>query len=221
MILLGIDTSSAATSVAVLDDSGILAHLSHVDARAHAEVLAPMIADVCSGLKVDAVVCGVGPGPYTGLRVGVVTAQTLGLAWQVPVVGVCSLDALGHSARESGITGEFIAALDARRGEVYWARYAQTRLAGPFVNRREELGEHLLALPWIGVGTDSTYPDPADLVRIAAPLLMAGIAVGERVTALADHGGDGGSTAGQLAGTTLLPAFPLYVRRPDAVASQA
>ncbi|MSO26587.1 MAG: tRNA (adenosine(37)-N6)-threonylcarbamoyltransferase complex dimerization subunit type 1 TsaB [Candidatus Nanopelagicales bacterium] len=218
MIILALDTASAATSVALVDGDVILDSARHIDARRHAEVLAPMIAEVVAGRAVDAVVCGVGPGPYTGLRVGVASAQSLGLAWRVPVVGICSLDAIAHAAREAGVTGEFIAALDARRNEVYWARYGAQRLLGPYVNRPDELDPELLTLPWVGVGAEPRYPDASDLARIASPLLDVGVSVAERITDLAAHGTDDGATAKQLGLQQLLPPFPLYVRRPDAVA---
>jgi tRNA threonylcarbamoyl adenosine modification protein YeaZ len=218
MIILALDTASAATSVALVDGDVILNSARHVDARRHAEVLAPMIAEVVAGHLVDAVVCGVGPGPYTGLRVGVASAQSLGLAWGVPVVGICSLDAIAHSARAEGVTGELIAALDARRKEVYWARYGAQRLVGPFVNRIDELDPELLTMQWVGVGDEPRYPEASSLARIASPLLSAGASVAERITDLATHGTDDGATANQLGQQQLLPPFPLYVRRPDAVA---
>lgn len=219
MIILALDTASAATSVALVDDGVILNSARHVDARRHAEVLAPMIAEVVAGHAVDAVVCGVGPGPYTGLRVGVASAQSLGLAWGVPVVGICSLDAIAHAARAEGVTGELIAALDARRKEVYWARYDAQRRIGPFVNRTDELDPELLTFPWVGVGDEPRYPEASSLARIAWPLLCAGASVADRITDLASHGTDDGATANQLGQQQLLPPFPLYVRRPDAVAS--
>ncbi len=218
MILLALDTASAATSVALVDGDVILKFVRHVDARRHAELLAPMIASVVAGCAVDAVVCGVGPGPYTGLRVGVATAQSLALAWQVPVVGICSLDAVAYAARAAGVTGEFIAAIDARRNEVYWARYGDHRLAGPFVNRPGELDPQLLTLPWVGVGADPQYPDATALAQLAMPLLLAEVPLAERITDLAIHGTDDGATAKQLGHKQLLPPYPLYVRRPDAVA---
>ncbi|MDA3021947.1 MAG: tRNA (adenosine(37)-N6)-threonylcarbamoyltransferase complex dimerization subunit type 1 TsaB [Actinomycetota bacterium] len=218
MIILALDTASAATSVALVDGDRILGSERHVDARRHAELLAPMIAAVVAGCTVDAVVCGVGPGPYTGLRVGVATAQSLGLAWGVPVVGICSLDAIAYAARAAGVTGEFIAAIDARRSEVYWARYGEHRLAGPFVNRPDGLDPQVLALPWLGVGTAPQYPDATALAQLAMPLLLAEVPLGERITDLATHGTDDSATAKQLGLQQLLPPYPLYVRKPDAVA---
>ena len=138
-MILAVDTSSALTSVAVVDGQRVVVEASHLDARRHAEVLAPLLADVVAGIdpaSIDAIACGVGPGPYTGLRVGIATALAVGVAWQVPVHGICSLDAvaaaaLDHVPRADGLS----VALDARRKEVYWARYSADgqRLEGPRV----------------------------------------------------------------------------------------
>lgn len=154
MIVLGIDTATAASSVAVVDGGDVLAMGVHVDARAHAEVLAPLLEDALreADARPELIAVGVGPGPYTGLRVGIATARTLGLAWDVPVVGVCSLDAIATAALHAGIvatphrdavspepahgslaeaashaastqSAAFVVATDARRKEVYWASY--------------------------------------------------------------------------------------------------
>src|SRR5690606_32864393 len=105
--------------------------------RAHAELLADMVsralgtADI-AGADLDEIVVGTGPAPFTGLRVGLVTARTLAAVWQVELAGVCSLDALGAEARDHG--DEVTVVTDARRREVYWATYvAGRRTAGPAV----------------------------------------------------------------------------------------
>ncbi len=124
MTTLAIDTSSA-LSVALVDGDAVLAAASAYAPRGHAELLAPMVRDVLAEAGVaspSSIVVGTGPAPFTGLRVGLVTARTLGLAWDVEVLGVCSLDALGaaHGAEATVIA-------DARRREVYWARYESGR----------------------------------------------------------------------------------------------
>ncbi len=148
---LGIDTSTD-VRVGLADDAGVLASRAVTDSRAHAEQLMPLVTATLAGAgrrlaDIGLIVVGVGPGPFTGLRVGVVTAQTLGLALGVPVRGVCSLDAVaaGHAAE-----GEFLAVSDARRREVYWACYAADgrRLEGPAVSPASELPD----LPVIGPG---------------------------------------------------------------------
>ena len=117
--------------MAVHDGGRSLAEFVTVDAHRHAELLAPAIDQVIADAKVSrrdltAIAAGVGPGPYTGLRVGLVTARVIGAALGVPVYGVCSLDVIAADASigETGEgDGEFLVATDARRRELYWARY--------------------------------------------------------------------------------------------------
>lgn len=228
MPLLALDTSSAA-SAAVLDDAGTtLATRSTGEPRRHAELLTPLVEQVLAEAGVargdlTAVVVGTGPAPFTGLRVGLVTARTLGLALGVPVHGVSSLDALALAAVDRGLVGrgpdlgarEVLVVTDARRREVYWARYravvgagtaptvevvdgpgvatpaalAATGLAGHLV-----VGPGALLYPDVLPAADGapTEVDPADLARVA----LARLAV---------------------APDTALPTEPLYLRRPDAV----
>jgi tRNA threonylcarbamoyl adenosine modification protein YeaZ len=175
-----------------------------VDARAHAELLAPQIADVLAEAGVGprelaAIVAGLGPGPFTGLRVGLATAAAMGQALGVPTYGICSLDALGLAAGP----GRVLVATDARRREVYHASYADgTRLDGPDVSRPAGLagmadravGAGALAYAEvIGLPVDAEllYPPAWALAALAADRVR-GQAPGERLT-------------------------PLYLRRPDAV----
>ena len=140
MLVLGFDTATPAVGVALQDGERVVAAACAVDARRHSELLAPMIAKVMADAGVargdlSAVAVGVGPGPYTGLRVGVVTARVLGSVLGLPVHGVCSLDIIAASAASAVSGREFLVATDARRKEVYWARYdaAGRRVAGPAV----------------------------------------------------------------------------------------
>ena len=137
--VLALDTSTPAVVAGVLrvDDNGcatMLAERVAVDAHAHAELLTPnVVAAVAdAGLtmaELDAVVVGCGPGPFTGLRVGMATGAAYGHALGVPVHGVCSLDAIGAQT-----TGDVLVVTDARRREVYWARYRDgLRIDGPGV----------------------------------------------------------------------------------------
>ena len=149
MRILGIDTSSELSSVALVDGDTVSAR-EVVDGRRHAEVLAVLLREVLDdGLRPGLIACGVGPGPYTGLRVGVTTAQVLGLAWSVPVVGICSLDAI---AAQVSCAGDFLVTADARRKEAYWARYDRNRrrIDGPRVSRIDELEAEIAALPRFG-----------------------------------------------------------------------
>ena len=105
------------------------------------------------GRQLDAVVTGVGPGPFTGLRVGLVLAHSMAAAWAVPLHGVCSLDALALRAVEADVEGDFIAVTDARRREVYWAHYTNDDgdsglVEGPFVDQAAACPE----LPAVGAG---------------------------------------------------------------------
>lgn len=197
--ILTIDTASPAVSAGVVrrvdGTATTLAERVTVDGRAHAEQLTPNVlgalADAGLGVEdLDAVVVGCGPGPFTGLRVGMASAAAFGHALGIPVHGVCSLDAIGVHTE-----GDVLVVTDARRREVYWARYRDgVRTAGPAVAAPTEVPadadavagspEHtvLFDLPRL----DPVYPTPAGLVAAVA---------------------DWADPA---------PLVPLYLRRPDA-----
>jgi tRNA threonylcarbamoyl adenosine modification protein YeaZ len=222
-----LDTATAAVTAALADLRGdaveLLAEAVTVDARAHGELLAPALSGVLRAAGVtpgelSAVVAGLGPGPFTGLRVGLVTAAALADTLAIPAYGVCTLDALGWlSATLPGATlpgaalpggGRVLVATDARRHEVYWAQYRDGhRLAGPAVARPSDvdttgvdlaLGDgavryaEVLGVP---VRDEPRYPPAAGLAALAAARVLAK-APGE-------------------------PLTPLYLRRPDAVAPGA
>ncbi|WP_264033631.1 tRNA (adenosine(37)-N6)-threonylcarbamoyltransferase complex dimerization subunit type 1 TsaB, partial [Mycobacterium interjectum] len=138
-LVLALDTSTPAVTAGLVRlERGVhtvLAERVTVDARAHAERLTPnalaALADAALTMAdLDAVVVGCGPGPFTGLRAGMATAAAYGHALDIPVRGVCSLDAIGVRT-----TGDVLVVTDARRREVYWARYRDGfRTAGPAVN---------------------------------------------------------------------------------------
>lgn len=140
-MLLAFDTATPAVTVALCDGQRVVAERSTVDAMRHGELLAPSITALLDevGLvrqDLTAIAVGVGPGPFTGLRVGLVTARTLGAVLEIPVYGVCTLDVLAAEAVDSGtVQGPFHVATDARRKEVYLASYDAegTRLEGPEV----------------------------------------------------------------------------------------
>lgn len=241
-MIIGVDTSSALTSVCVLDGDVVVAERRHLDARRHAEVLAPLLAEVLVGIDssgVTAIACGVGPGPYTGLRVGIATALALGVAWQVPVHGICSLDAVAAAALAGWDLDGVSVALDARRREVYWARYDRDggRVEGPRVAAAALLDAEQRAGVWAGHGaavnaehfrhviggddpaSGASYPQAQWVARRTAMLLRAGVTESGTAPLLDAHGEDSGATATALHGAALLPPRPLYLRRPDAVAS--
>lgn len=198
--VLVIDTATPAVTAAVVaigDTTDTLAVSITVDPRAHAETLTPNVlaAVADSGLtmaELDAVVVGVGPGPFTGLRVGMASAAAFGHALGIPVFGVCSLDGIG--GRTAGGT---LVVTDARRREVYWARYQDgVRIDEPGVNAAADVpvdgvtavagsAEHaaLFDLPLLG----PNYPEAVGLVG-----------------AVQDWEAEPA------------PLVPLYLRRPDA-----
>jgi tRNA threonylcarbamoyl adenosine modification protein YeaZ len=217
-LVLTIDTATPAVTAGVVADGTerrVLAERVSIDARAHAERITPNVlaALADAGLKMSdlgAVVVGCGPGPFTGLRVGMATAAAYGHALGIPVHGVCSLDAIGGQT-----TGETLVVTDARRREVYWARYRDgIRTAGPSVNAPADVDpagaraaagspEHagLFGLPLC----KPSYPTPIGLVR--AVTMRAGTARG-----------GGAPSASAVADWSATPAVlvPLYLRRPDA-----
>jgi tRNA threonylcarbamoyl adenosine modification protein YeaZ len=212
-VIVAIDTSSSLTSVAAVDGDWVVER-SHEDARRHAEVLAPLLAEVVAAIDVAGVrvvACGVGPGPYTGLRVGIAAAIALGLAWDVPVVGLCSLDAIAAQRRDGGSVGDdLLVASDARRREAYWARYdpAGERIDGPRVS------------PTADVPAPLDQPHAEWVARCVARHLAGGAAEAVALDLPLDlpldrHGDDSGATAAALAGVGLLAPRPLYLRRPD------
>jgi tRNA threonylcarbamoyl adenosine modification protein YeaZ len=204
--LLALDTATPAVTVALHDGGDVVASFSQVDARRHGELLLPAVDRVLAdaGVKLDAVtgiVVGVGPGPYTGLRVGLMTADTFGLALGIPVYGMCTLDGLAHAADLGD--GPFVVATDARRKEVYWARYedSRTRTGEPAVDRPADIAEQVGGLPAVGAGAllyPEVFPDAREPEYVSAASLAA-------------------LAAERLAAGVELPApRPLYLRRPDA-----
>jgi tRNA threonylcarbamoyl adenosine modification protein YeaZ len=208
VLVLAIDTSTAATTAELVevDDTSVQSRAVRqvVDARGHGEHLAPLIEAALAEAMItpgdlSALVVGIGPGPFTGLRVGLVTAAVMADTLGVPVYGLCSLDGLVAPER----SGRVLAATDARRREVYWATYVDgTRARGPEVaapadvptadldettGAGAELYTDVLGLPYDG----GRYPSGLTLVSRAI----------DRIRAAAPSD----------------PLTPLYLRRPDAV----
>ncbi len=205
MLLLAFDTATPAVTVALHDGVRLLAEESVVDARRHGELLAASIRDVLAAAGARAadltgIAVGVGPGPYTGLRAGLVTARVLGSALGIPVHGACTLDVIARAVASCAAGGDFIVATDARRKEIYWARYTATgqRVSGPAVSAPGEAG---VSCPVAGEGA-LLYP--AELGAPIEPRYPSAAALA-------------GLTAARIAaGEPMLPAEPLYLRRPDA-----
>jgi tRNA threonylcarbamoyl adenosine modification protein YeaZ len=129
--VLAIDTSTSRTSVAIIENGTVVYSSFRDGATAHGPSLPALVQEALSISDVDEVVVGMGPGPFTGLRVGIAFAQSFALARQIPVRGVCSLDAIATQIQEA----DFIVTVDARRKEVYWARYTNgVRVSEPAVN---------------------------------------------------------------------------------------
>lgn len=150
---LAIDTSTSRTIVGIIDGEEVLFEKFYEGATDHGRALSQLVAEA---LKVSApprqVVVGMGPGPFTGLRVGISFAHTFGLARNIPVIGVCSLDAIAINQNE------YTVAIDARRKEIYWARYKDgARIEGPAVNKPAEVDGFII----------DQYPDMTKLVALS------------------------------------------------------
>lgn len=211
MYVLALDTATPATSVAVVSFDGErvvpVAARQHVDPRAHGEQCARQVQQALTeaGIRpagLSAIVAGTGPGPFTGLRVGLATAVAMGQALSLPTYGVCSLDGIGRAT-----SGLALVATDARRREIYWAIYQDGRAAteprvgppagvAPLLAARQVRRAYgdgalryreVLGLP---VAEAPRYPDPAELAAAASERIAAG-KPGE-------------------------PLTPQYLRRPDA-----
>jgi tRNA threonylcarbamoyl adenosine modification protein YeaZ len=220
VLLLAFDTATPAVTVALHDGARPVAQESAVDARRHGELLAVAIDKVLRSVGAEpgdltAIAVGTGPGPYTGLRAGLVTARVLGSALGIRVDGICTLDVIAAAAVPQAAGREFLVATDARRKELYWARYSALggRLTDPDVCPAAELpvgdlpvaelraagfpgglpvaGEGALLYPGLAAEPiEPRYPAASQLAALAA----------ERIRA----------------GTPAEPPEPLYLRRPDA-----
>jgi tRNA threonylcarbamoyladenosine biosynthesis protein TsaB len=211
-VLLAFDTATPAVTVALHDGERVVATFTEVGGLRHGELLAPGIAAVldragATRRDVTAVAVGVGPGPFTGLRVGLVTARTLALALGVPVHGVCTLDVLAAEALDLGLAddevgGGLVVATDARRKEVYLASYdgQGRRLHGPSVSRPADVATDR---PAAGAGAllyPDAFPHPVGPTHPDAGVLAVLVAEGR---------------------VDLLEPDPLYLRRPDVAAPVA
>lgn len=206
-MLLALDTATPLVTVAVHDGADVVAERLSEQPMKHGEHVTPLIDQVVAAAGITrfdltAIAVGAGPGPFTGLRVGLVTARTLGFVLDIPVYAACTLDVLALEAYETGqVDGDFLVATDARRKEVYLASYRDgERVDGPVVRKPADVASEL---PTVGEGAHlyaDHFPHRVGPQRPSAGWLARAVAE-ERVE--------------------LLDPDPLYLRRPDAVEQSA
>lgn len=196
MNVLAIDTS-VGVSVAILRSNGEVTQSQAVDHGMQGELTAELISKVVSdsGLKIEEitdVVVGVGPGPFTGLRVGLVTASVFAHAREIPIHGICSLDAIAFDYAKPCVV-----VTDARRKELYWARYEGIRIGEPQVSKPEAITSQFPDVDFVGPGAN-LYPDyvSGNLMELKAGSLAKLFASGS---------------------AQLVDVSPMYLRKPDAV----
>ncbi|WP_151640672.1 tRNA (adenosine(37)-N6)-threonylcarbamoyltransferase complex dimerization subunit type 1 TsaB [Corynebacterium sp. 11A] len=207
MLCLAIDTSTPTLVAGIVDTGhGELAVQLVRDCRKHNEVLIPTIQDCaaragCTLSDVEAIVVGCGPGPFTGLRVGMATAAALGDALGIPVHGVVSHDAIAQQLLDAAAPpSSLLVATDARRREVYWSRYCNgQRSTGPEVHAPAHVAELLQDDPVEMLNCPAHIELPATATRVDISPTPASL------VAVADWG------------RAPEPLVPLYLRRPDAV----
>lgn len=207
-MLLALDTATPLVTVALHDGTDVLLERTGDRPLQHGEQLAPAIERALADAGIDrleltAIAVGIGPGPFTGLRVGLVTARTLAHVLDIPVYGVCTLDVLAVEAVATGaVESDFLVATDARRKEVYVASYdgGAVRIAGPAVHRPADAGSQA---PVVGEGAvlyPDAFPHAVGPTRPSAGWLAR--------TVVGEHAEIGDPE-------------PLYLRRPDAAAPGA
>ena len=196
MNVLAIDTS-VGVSVAILRSNDEVTQSQAVDHGMQGELTAELISKVVtdSGLKIEEitdVVVGVGPGPFTGLRVGLVTASVFAHAREIPIHGICSLDAIAFDFAKPCIV-----VTDARRKELYWARYEGIRIGEPQVSKPEVIASQFPDADFVGPGAN-LYPDyvSGNVTELKAGSLAKLFASGS---------------------AQLVDVSPMYLRKPDAV----
>ena len=196
MNVLAIDTS-VGLSVAILNSNGELTQSQAVDHGMQGELTADLISQVIvnSGLKIAEltdVVVGVGPGPFTGLRVGLVTASVFAHAREIPIHGICSLDAIAFDYAEPCVV-----VTDARRKELYWARYDGSRVGEPQVSKPEDILAQFPDTEFVGPGAQ-IYPE-----------VISGKFLELKAGSLAKLFVSGAAQ--------IVEVSPMYLRKPDAV----
>jgi tRNA threonylcarbamoyladenosine biosynthesis protein TsaB len=220
LVSIGFDTATADTAVCAWRDGEVLFE-SRLDpsndvplhTAALLEQVERAVAAAGDWEAIDRIAVGLGPGTFTGLRIGVATAHALGLSRDLPVRGVCTLDAIGLALGQVAGSKARLAAIDARRGEIFAALYSASgeRLWAPLVCPPEELADRVAALPRPPLGGGSgavrfrqqlasrgvEIPDDADPVHRVSARHICALA--------AEPAGDGSG-----------PVVPIYLRPPDA-----
>lgn len=228
MLVLALDTSTALTTVALVASGGdVLAESSHLDARRHAEVLPQLVRDVLASsgatpADLGLLAVGVGPGPFTGLRVGVAFARAAAHAQGIAIVGAMSLDV---TARAQQRGGPFTVVTRSRRVEVAWAAYdgSRRRIDGPLIQPDPGYPRRGLVVGDVEGVDVVARPSASDLAVLVQERIASGESLPDDREWPEDAAdGSGVPTASLLADLAsqdrwLLPALPLYLRRPDAV----
>lgn len=241
MLVLALDSATSAPCVGLVSGDGSVRIEATGLAGVAGEVLVPAVDDLLLGAGIDRrslthIAVGVGPGPYTSTRVGVMVATTIAHALSIPIAGICTHDAIAAAVVARTLpTVDFGVATDARRREVYWARYdcSGSRRDGPVVTKPAQMLERADVAAWAGDGLDR-YPelvrehrvtliaDTAPKATILADLAIAAWRAGEvpdgDLPQTAEHGSDGAGLVS--AQRTLLSPHPIYLRRPDAQPQQ-
>lgn len=195
MKILAIDTS-VGVSIAILENENVLAETTKNEHGIQGEQTAALIQELLAKANLTItdltdVVVGVGPGPYTGLRVGIATAQAIAFAKGIPISGICSLDAVAYDFGKPCVV-----VTDARRKELYWAKYDSDRILGPEVNTPEQISIAHNDAQFVGPGVE-LYPD-----------FIRGQELPLRAASLGLLFASGNAK--------VIPVAPLYIRKPDA-----
>lgn len=183
MRILVIDTATQALSVTLLDDGSPVGHFHEIVGRGHAEALLPAIAALQDGGRADAIAVDVGPGSFTGVRIGIAAAKALALAWSIPLHGYTALSLIAAQVAQNGADGPIAVTITGGHGELFWQVFEAdgcTARTCPASTPIAELARQL-DLPVIhgtgaealvtarGYGTAVTlYPDAADYPLLAS-----------------------------------------------------
>ena len=192
-VSLVIDTATARTIVGLIRDGDIVWQGFHDGATDHGNAVADLVKQaLTAGVNPDRVVVGMGPGPFTGLRVGIVTAAVFAHAREISIHGICSLDAVAFDFAKPCVV-----VTDARRKELYWARYEEIRIGEPQVSKPEAIASQFPDADFVGPGVN-LYPD-----------CVSGKVMELKAGSLAKLFASGSAQ--------LVDVSPMYLRKPDAV----